>query len=43
MEIYGSWDGGRSGGNWDKVSEGASLEDQREVDLSDIEMDIGSR
>jgi DnaK suppressor protein len=41
MEIYGRW-GGRSGaGNWEKVSETeAPLEEQREIDLSDIEMDL---
>jgi len=44
VELYGSWGGRRADGNWDKVSEVDSpLEDQREVDLSDIEMDIGSR
>jgi DnaK suppressor protein len=45
MEVYGSW-GGRRGaaGNWEKVSDApASLEEQREVDLSDLEMDISSR
>jgi DnaK suppressor protein len=41
MEIYGSWGRGRSSGNWDKVSDAdAPLEDQRDVNLSDIEMDM---
>jgi DnaK suppressor protein len=40
MELYGTWGGG-AGSNWEKVSESPTpLEDQREVDLSDIEMDI---
>jgi DnaK suppressor protein len=44
MEIYGHWGGRGAGGNWDKVSEAETpLEDQREVDLADLEMDIGSR
>lgn len=38
METHGFF-GDRETGNWDKVPEGA-LEDQREVDLSDIEMDV---
>jgi DnaK suppressor protein len=45
MEVYGSW-GGRRGaaGNWEKVSDAQTpLEEQREVDLSDLEMDISSR
>jgi DnaK suppressor protein len=42
MELYGTWGGG-AGGNWEKVSDTpAPLEDQREVDLSDIEMDIST-
>jgi len=44
MELYGSWGGRGAGGNWEKIGEvQAPLEEQREVDLSDIEMDIGSR
>jgi DnaK suppressor protein len=44
MEIYGHWGGRGAAGNWDKVSEVETpLEDQREVDLADLEMDIGSR
>jgi DnaK suppressor protein len=44
MEVYGSWGGRGAAGNWEKVSEAqAPLEDQREVDLSDIEMDLSSR
>jgi len=42
MELYGTWGGG-AGGNWEKVSDTpAPLEEQREVDLSDIEMDIST-
>ena len=39
-EIYGPGGGG-SGGNWDKVSDTpAPTDDQREVRLSDLEMDV---
>jgi DnaK suppressor protein len=42
MELYGTWGDG-DGNNWEKVSDTpAPLEEQREVDLSDIEMDISS-
>jgi DnaK suppressor protein len=42
MELYGTWGGG-DGTNWEKVSEAPTpLEEQREVDLSDIEMDIST-
>jgi DnaK suppressor protein len=42
MELYGTWGGG-AGTNWEKVSDTpAPLEEQREVDLSDIEMDIST-
>src|SRR5437899_2715605 len=41
VEIYGSWDEERGGQNWDKVSEVDSpIEEQRDVDLSDLEMDL---
>ena len=44
MELYGSWGGRGAGGDWEKIAEVQTpLEEQREVDLSDIEMDIGSR
>jgi DnaK suppressor protein len=44
MEIHGVWGGRRAAGDWDKVTDSdAPLEDRREVDLSDLEMDIGSR
>src|SRR6516164_9653857 len=40
MEMYGTWNRNGSAGNWEKVSEAeAPLEEQREVDLSEIEMD----
>jgi DnaK suppressor protein len=43
MEVYGTWRGRGAAGNWEKVSETeAPLEEQREVDLSDIEMDLSS-
>jgi DnaK suppressor protein len=42
MELYGTWGGG-AGIDWEKVSDTpAPLEEQREVDLSDIEMDIST-
>src|SRR5438105_9836489 len=42
MELYGTWGGG-GGNDWEKVSDAPKpLEDQREVDLSDIEMDISA-
>jgi len=42
MELYGTWGGGVSG-NWEKISDAPmAMEDQREVDLSDIEMDIST-
>ncbi len=44
MEVTGSWGGRRSAGDWDKVSDAEGpLEDRREVDLADLEIDIGSR
>src|SRR5436305_10683967 len=43
MELYGTWGGG-GGNDWEKVSDSpAPMEEQREVDLSDIEMDISNR
>jgi DnaK suppressor protein len=39
MELYGSWSRGVDG-NWDKVADASA--DQREIDLSDIEMDLSS-
>jgi DnaK suppressor protein len=42
MEKYPNWND-RNHGNWEKVYDApASLEDQREVNLSDIEIDISS-
>jgi DnaK suppressor protein len=41
MEIYGSWDDRRRGENWEKVSDSESpLDDQPEINLSDLEMDL---
>jgi DnaK suppressor protein len=42
MEVNGTW-GGRDGAvDWDKVSETQPLEDQKEIDLSEIEMDVSA-
>jgi DnaK suppressor protein len=42
MEVYGTWKG-HQGGDWDKVSEAdAPLEEQRDIDISEIEMDLSS-
>ena len=41
MEMYGTWSGRGNAANWEKVSEAeAPLEEQREIDLTDIEMDL---
>jgi len=43
MEAYPDWNERRNYGNWEKVLDAdAPLEDQREVDLSDIEMDLSN-
>src|SRR5437588_8946821 len=43
MENYPGWGSGRRGGDWEKVFDaGTSLEDEREVNLSEIEMDLSS-
>lgn len=43
MESYPGWADRRGGSDWEKVSEvDAPIEEQREVDLSDIEMDLTS-
>src|ERR1700751_1096956 len=43
MEMYGDWGGRGGAGNWEKVSETeAPLEEQREIDLSDLEMDLSA-
>src|SRR5262245_19502330 len=42
MERYPGWDR-QGGGNWEKVYDAAApLEEQREVDLSDLEIDLPS-
>src|SRR5438477_8584226 len=44
MEMYGTWGGPGGNINWEKVSDHpVSLEEQREVNISDIEMDFSSR
>ncbi len=41
MERTGSFGDGRTGGNWEKVHDAESpMEDQRDIDLSEIEMDL---
>jgi DnaK suppressor protein len=43
MEKYPDWEDRRNPGSWEKVFEAtAPLEDQREVDLSDLEIDLPS-
>jgi len=43
MEMYPDWGDRRGYGNWEKVFDAeAPLEEQREVDLSDIEMDLSN-
>ena len=42
MEKYPDWAERRSAGNWEKVYDATPLEDQREVDLSEIEIDLSS-
>ena len=43
MELYGGWGRRAGAGNWEKVSEAeAPLEDQREIDLTDIELDLSA-
>lgn len=44
MELYGTWNRGGAGGNWDKVADGPGrLEEQREIRISDIELGLSSR
>ena len=41
MEVYGDYSGDGSKASWEKVSEaGSPMEDQPEIDLSDLEMDL---
>jgi DnaK suppressor protein len=40
MEFDGSWLDGRAGADWEKVSDPGSHMEEREVDLSDLEMDL---
>lgn len=42
LEKYPDWADRRSAGNWEHVYEAASLEEQREVDISEIEIDLSS-
>jgi DnaK suppressor protein len=40
MEMNPSWGGRLGDSDWEKLSTAESLEDQREVDLSDLEVDL---
>src|SRR5712692_85882 len=43
METFGTWSDHRGGINWEKVSDvEAPIEEQRDIDLSDIEMDLSN-
>jgi DnaK suppressor protein len=43
MEMYGSWNHGSASANWDKVSDAHTpFEDQREVNLADLEIDLST-
>jgi DnaK suppressor protein len=42
MEISGTWGDRDGGADWDKVSETQPLEEQKEIDLSAIEMDMSA-
>jgi DnaK suppressor protein len=43
MEVYGSVGGGGSAGSWQKVSDApAPLEEQRELNIAELEMDLAS-
>ncbi len=42
MEMYGEWGGRGGAGDWDKVSD-ASFDNQRDLKLSDLEMDFSAR
>src|SRR5438132_2784927 len=43
MEHYPGWAGGRGGADWEKVYEaGSSPDEDREVNISEIEMDLSS-
>ena len=43
METSPGWAGRHGGADWEKVSDSeAPIEDQREVDLTDLEMDLSS-
>jgi len=43
MELYGDWRGTNGDASWDKVSDAERpLEDQHEVDLSEIEIDVSA-
>ena len=44
MELYPDWDDSRRGASWEKVYDTASaLEEPREIDINDIEIDVSNR
>lgn len=40
LELYGEFGGRNGAGSWDKVSDMRSLDEDREVNISDLEMDF---
>ena len=43
MEMYGGWGGRGNLADWEKITEGARpIEEQREINLADIEMDFSA-
>jgi len=42
MEHFPGWAGGRGGADWEKVFEAGSGDEEREVNISEIEMDLSS-
>ena len=42
MEMYGTMGGERNGTDWGKVGDNPGMDEDREVNLSDIEMDMSS-
>lgn len=40
MELYGTWDRDGSRENWEKVSESRNHDEDRDVNISDLEMDF---
>src|SRR5436309_11928720 len=40
MEMYGTWSNRAGAGNWEKVSEVEAPMEERDIDLSDLELDL---